>query len=100
MKGPLWERKICQDPFQSDSLTSLNHNVTLKFVAGHSIQETTSSINNTIRDNVWCVDTGMSEAFNSTGKQPYSREQRAQSLEIKNINSQTPVTRVINPISK
>ena len=95
MKGPLWERKICEDPFQSDSITSLNRNVTLKFVAGHSIQQTTSSINNTIRDNVWCVDTGMSEAFNGTGKQPYSREERAQSLEIINLNSESPSIRNI-----
>ena len=100
MKSPLWERNICKDPFQSDSITSLDHNVSLKFVAGHSIQQN-GFIKNTIRDNVWCVDTGMSEAFDGTGtQQPYSREQRAQSLEIIILISENPLTRVINPSLK
>lgn len=93
--GPLWNQDICRE---EPAYTKLTDGVTLKFVAGHTVQKPSYKIQEKIKDQVWCVDTAMSEAFKLGGVSSYEyHRERAQSLKIKNIK--TPHLSVVSIIS-
>jgi hypothetical protein len=92
--GPLWDRQICQYGGNDDIKKK---NTSLKFISAHTVQVDSASITEKIHGKAWCVDTGMSDAFNTKGKtyDTYHRE-HAQSLQIINIKSHNPTITIIN----
>jgi hypothetical protein len=96
--GPLWNRDICKDESYNhvDALTRtpVPRGVSLKFIAGHSVQY--SGITEEM-PGAWCVDTGRSLAFNPGENAAEYYKKRAQSLQIDGIKEPNPTVTLISP---
>jgi hypothetical protein len=96
--GPLWNRDICKDEsiegIYAVTRTPVPRDVSLKFIAGHSIQY--SGITEEM-PGAWCVDTGRSLAFNPGENAAEYYKKRAQSLQIDGIKEPNPTVTLISP---